>query len=420
MQGLPITGTPRERIIERLSWGLRQPFTDSTSSSEPERAGSTTLEVGIGLSVGFRGAAAAWRGLAPGSIWAALVLLLFGLGGCQPSAPPGNGDGDDCTPGQPCGGGVEDPGDNDNDDPGDGPPVGTTDSCSGAAEISGELSYSFDNSAATMDGPAHAACTATGQDEIDLDLWLCWTAECSSLAVIETCGRTELDTRLAVYRGCECPTTDARLLDCSDDDCAVQSRVTFEAVAGQEYLIRVGAYPGTDGGTGQVSVSCGFDGCPGTGGCTTNHGGRGCEDESCCNEVCAVDAVCCSIAWDEVCAEEASAFCNGGFDSCESSNGACTAAKTTPGCDDADCCNAVCRIDTYCCMEEWDAECVSIEARTCFGTCLPSTGSCTEAHSGAGCDDPACCAEVCPREPSCCSAAWTPTCAGLAVEHCEP
>jgi len=236
---------------------------------------------------------------------------------------------------------------------------------------------------------------------------------------VETCDRTELDTRIAVYEGCGCPADGERLLDCSDDDCSVQTRVTFAATAGQQYLIRVGTFPGTDGGAGSLSIQCGFEGCPGQGSCASAQAGAGCDDEECCNAVCSVDSVCCLQAWDEVCAEEASAFCNGGFETCGGGNGACTESRTSPGCGDADCCNAVCAIDTYCCMEEWDRECVALEARTCFSACGESTEACSAAHSGPGCNDAACCAEVCPREPSCCTTEWSAACVDLAGEHCD-
>src|SRR5690606_35077985 len=49
--------------------------------------------------------------------------------------------------------------------------------------------------------------------------------------------------------------------------------------------------------------------CPGTGHCFIGHGGLGCADASCCLGVCAIDAYCCDIAWDNVCASEAEKLC---------------------------------------------------------------------------------------------------------------
>ena len=44
----------------------------------------------------------------------------------------------------------------------------------------------------------------------------------------------------------------------------------FNAVAGQQYLIRLGSYPGEPGGTGSLTISCGppnNPSCPAAGGC---------------------------------------------------------------------------------------------------------------------------------------------------------
>jgi hypothetical protein len=364
--------------------------------------------------------------LAKGSFWAALIILLFGLTGCQPVPGSGGDHPPDCG-GTLCGSGVDDPdGGNPGTDGGDdgggdgGTGVGgSPDVCAEADAIDDEGEFDFDNTSATQDGPAHGACTNHDQDQIDRDLWYCWTAECTSLVVVETCGRTELDTRIAVYEGCECPPSSDRLLECADDDCGVQTRAMFDAVQGRRYLIRVGTYPpGALGGPGAFSVRCGFANCPGAGDCDAAHGGLGCENEQCCNAVCRVDSVCCLENWDDICVQEAAALCNGGFDSCAAGAGSCRIAKSTPGCEPADCCNAVCRVDTYCCLNEWDEECVALEARTCFSACTVAAGDCDSAHPNAGCRDPACCAEVCPRDLFCCTTEWDAGCATMAAEYC--
>ncbi|MFO0873807.1 MAG: hypothetical protein U0575_07520 [Phycisphaerales bacterium] len=63
---------------------------------------------------------------------------------------------------------------------------------------------------------------------------------------------------------------------------------------------------------------CGEDvngGCntpPGGGSnCCFAHGGTGCDDPACTASVCAVDAFCCQVAWDGLCANEATALCGG-------------------------------------------------------------------------------------------------------------
>jgi len=129
------------------------------------------------------------------------------------------------------------------------------DDCADADAIAGDGTFAFDNSSATTDGPAHAGCDFFGQPGIDLDLWWCWTAPCTGEVTINTCGQTSIDSKIAVYDGCACPVTDARLIVCNDDFCGLQSQVQFSAVSGQQYLIRLGVFPGAAGGAGSFTIS---------------------------------------------------------------------------------------------------------------------------------------------------------------------
>lgn len=134
---------------------------------------------------------------------------------------------------------------------------GGSDDCGSAEAITGEGNFAFDNSAATTDGLPHASCFFFGEDQIENDVWYCWTATCDGDVRIETCGLTGVDTKIAVYNGCDtCPPTDADKITCNDDACSLQSRVTFSATSGNEYLIRVGNYPGAAAGTGQINITC--------------------------------------------------------------------------------------------------------------------------------------------------------------------
>ncbi len=140
------------------------------------------------------------------------------------------------------------------------------DLCADATSITGEGVFAFDSSVATTDGPAHAECVGTspGSGEIAHDLWYCWTSTCTGLVTVDTCRQTTVDTTLAVYGGCRCPTDGTDLLACNAEPplaesefCGYQSRVTFTAVAGHRYLLRVGTEPGLGGGAGTFTVACG-------------------------------------------------------------------------------------------------------------------------------------------------------------------
>ena len=49
------------------------------------------------------------------------------------------------------------------------------------------------------------------------------------------------------------------------------------------------------------------------------------------------------------------------------SGGSCEAVHEGPGCDDDDCCGAVCAIDPYCCVVAWDEMCVLLADGACGG-----------------------------------------------------
>jgi hypothetical protein len=201
------------------------------------------------------------------------------------------------------------------------------DNCGDATPIGGAGAFPFKNTDATTDGPVHLACSTLGGDEqITKDVWFCWTASCTTQALARTCGTTQVDTKIAVYDGCACPPTDAKLLDCDDDRCSFQSMAAFNAVAGHQYLIRVGSYPGEPGGEGSLTVSCGppnNPSCPAAGDCCSAHARPGaCSDELCCETVCLCDPFCCQTEWDADCASHG--FNNSGCGAAELCKSVCT------------------------------------------------------------------------------------------------
>jgi hypothetical protein len=250
------------------------------------------------------------------------------------------------------------------------PPLPENNSCSAPATVT-EGTISFSNVGATTDGPIERGSCANV--EFGADIWYCYTASCTGVAIVGLCG-SRYDTTVAVYNGCGCPMEAA--LACSDDDCLVlESRTTVNVTQGQQYMIRIGGFPdpATDvaaTGPGTLTVICGPDGTnnsvcgPGNGDCMAAHGTRGCDDANCCQTVCGNDPTCCDVGWDDICAQEAAGLCGDGFPACGSEGvGACSAASEMPGCDNLNCCNAVCDDDPYCCIAEWDAACVTAAAQ---------------------------------------------------------
>jgi hypothetical protein len=168
----------------------------------------------------------------------------------------------------------------------------------------------FDTTNATTDGPAHAACSFFGDDQVASDIWFNYTASQTGFLRIETCG-SSYDTKLAAYAGCTCPVGDGNLIACNDDSCGLQSALQFDVVQGDCIKIRVGGFGGAVGG-GQLTISYVVNPCPNPKHPCNQTGGPGCADADCCNLVCSLDPFCCETEWDSICVDEAAQFCGGG------------------------------------------------------------------------------------------------------------
>lgn len=305
------------------------------------------------------------------------------------------------------------------------------DSCATPITV-GDGITAFSNMEATTDGPDEPdACNFFDYTQLASDVWFCYQATCSGEAVVSLCGSNDMideyDSKMAVYAGCGCPTTSP--IACNDDGCrpcsggeclGVDSRLTFQAQAGASYLIRIGGFHGSQG-DGIVTVRCAAEPCGiGQGACSFPNGTPGCEDVECCNTTCAVDPFCCDVLWDQFCAEESAGLCSGFFPACQSGSGACGIANGTPGCEDAECCNAVCFADPYCCVETWDEFCAVLARGTaCFLACGGQSGGCFIPNGTPGCDNDTCCRAVCTDDPFCCEEVWDDVCADSAASLCR-
>jgi hypothetical protein len=126
--------------------------------------------------------------------------------------------------------------------------------CSSAQPISGFGIFPFDDTTATTDGLA-TGCTANPTK----DVWFLWTSVTAGFVTIRTCGFTSLDTMLTVYVPGSCPPNVP--LVCADDFCDVQTQLSFQSAGNTDYLVRVGVFPGTPGGTGSIEIEAGNGGC---------------------------------------------------------------------------------------------------------------------------------------------------------------
>jgi hypothetical protein len=112
---------------------------------------------------------------------------------------------------------------------------------------------------ATSAGPPEPLLCSSA--EFHGDVWFLFannTMPCVQTVTVSLCG-SEFDTQLAVYAGSiSCPQGAALASYCNDNACGSQSRVSFQALPGTAYLIRVGgAAPGEEG-SGIISLTCGL------------------------------------------------------------------------------------------------------------------------------------------------------------------
>jgi len=140
------------------------------------------------------------------------------------------------------------------------PPV--NDLCEEAAIIANTGVFEFDTRGASSSGPDDCRLSLPPFG-ISSDVWFHWIAPCTAPFAISTCSGSVTDDRLAVYTG-TCDQT--ALIQCDDDSCesGFQSLITLQAVAGQSYLIRLGAFPNTPGGQGELSIAFLEEPCAGT------------------------------------------------------------------------------------------------------------------------------------------------------------
>jgi hypothetical protein len=146
------------------------------------------------------------------------------------------------------------------------PLVGGSDSCTTPDPIMGTGSFAFDTNASTVgtEGQSTVNCIFRNMIGIDKDVWFVWTAPSNGTFVISTCGATTVDTKISVYSsptgGPYCPAPGISSLACHDDISDAfpqnrQTRVSFVATVGNEYVIQVGTFPGAVGGTGNIDIS---------------------------------------------------------------------------------------------------------------------------------------------------------------------
>jgi len=133
---------------------------------------------------------------------------------------------------------------------GDGGAAGGSNDCATAPDaVVGP--NAFDTTTATVDLaiPADSIC---GEHVMFKTTFFRFTAKVGGPHVFETCGTDAWDTRLAILDACD---PALGILNCNDDACDLRSRLGASLVAGQSYVVAIGAYWANDGGPGILSIT---------------------------------------------------------------------------------------------------------------------------------------------------------------------
>jgi hypothetical protein len=117
---------------------------------------------------------------------------------------------------------------------------------------------------------------------------------------------------------------------------------------------------------------------------------------------------------------------------CDGAVNPCDEVSPAPGCMDEECCTLVCEDLPFCCVVDWNQQCVDLAGVLCTECGKPGTGGCYVANFTPYCDDTCngddcigCCQAVCAVDPFCCGEgggspppSWDGFCAFEATQLC--
>ncbi len=134
------------------------------------------------------------------------------------------------------------------------------DDCVNASVITTGLT-AFDTTSATTDGQTLDVLVCDmgpfGSEDIFNDIWYCFTAPATDVYEVTNFGLAGFDTRLAVYdNGCGLDDP-ALVIACNDDfdgNSPFEAGLSFSAVIGTDYKIRLGGFGATTVGTGNTLI----------------------------------------------------------------------------------------------------------------------------------------------------------------------
>lgn len=232
-----------------------------------------------------------------------------------------------------------------------------------------------------------------------------------------TCGGAFWDTQITIYNN-----AGGEPLGFNDDGCGLQSTLTWVATFTGQLRVLVDQYNCASNSTcATLTITCSAPGaCPAgqiqdcNGNCAPVSwlGDGECDAGQWMYAGIPINFSCAELNWD-----------NG---DCAPGGAPCCASHSGTGCGNAACTAAVCAIDSWCCLFQWDVYCagyalaLAADNGPCAGAvdCPGGTPYCCGANGGNGCEDAACQAEVCAVDPYCCTAGgWDVICMSLAITN---
>lgn len=139
-------------------------------------------------------------------------------------------------------------------------PPPSNDACADALPLRDGATVVSNRGATTDGGQLPAECNSLGNPELYNDVWYEYVPTCDGTATMSFCAdfATPLDTKMAVYE----TSCDGTLVACSDDACGRRSEVSFPAVCGATYLVRIGSFAVNGFGEATLEVACAGTSCP--------------------------------------------------------------------------------------------------------------------------------------------------------------
>lgn len=135
-------------------------------------------------------------------------------------------------------------------------PAPLNDDCANATII-GEGSFLVSTFGSTTDGPTNCGGSTLN------DVWYLYTATCSGLVTLTTCGTSTFNPQMAIYSGSStCPPDFANALACDSGSCAGSGdpEILLDAISGETYLVQIGGFNGERGEL-TLTVNCPPDDC---------------------------------------------------------------------------------------------------------------------------------------------------------------